>query len=186
MQGEAEIRPMSSSNPEENTNPERNMARAESEHLNRLEAIAQHGLETYVEVGDSLAEIRDRRLYRVSHSSFETYIRERWGVNILRHDAGATRAGEHTGEELLPMLRWRVSQAIGTIAEVAHLLESRASDVDDGARNHLRDDILVLDDELETLTALLAEPVDWDSGFTRLLEGELPPLDAAADPDDDD
>jgi hypothetical protein len=92
--------------------------------------------------------------------------------------------GEQTGEELLPMLRWRLSEVIGTIAEVAHRLEGRASDLNDGARKHLRDDILVLDDELETVKALLAEPNDWDSGF-RLLEGDLPPLDADTDPDDD-
>lgn len=121
----------------------------ESEQLDRLEAIAQHGLETYVEVGDALAQIRDRRRYRVSHPSFETYIRERWGVNIVRQDAGAAPAAAQTAPDLLPMLRWRLSQAIGTIAEVAHLLEARASDVDERARKHLREDVLSSTTSLE-------------------------------------
>ena len=157
----------------------------ESEQLDRLEAIAQHGLETYVEVGDALAQIRDRRRYRVSHPSFETYIRERWGLNIVRQDAGAAPAAAQTAPDLLPMLRWRLSQAIGTIAEVAHLLEARASDVDERARKHLREDVLVLDDELGTLEALLAAPVDWNSEFRQLLGGELPPLDPDTDRGDD-
>ena len=72
---------MSSINPEESTDPEHNLTPAEIEDLNRLEAIAQHRLGSYLLVGNALGEIRDRHLYRASHPSFETYMRERWGLD---------------------------------------------------------------------------------------------------------
>lgn len=89
------------------------------------------------------------------------------------------------GEELVPTLRWLLSQATGTIGHVAHQLESRAADVDDRARAQLRDDVLFLDGELAIVKALLAELVDWDSELRRLLKDELPPLDTNTETDDE-
>ena len=77
---------MSATNPEESTNPEPTLTAAEIESRNRLEAIARGGLGTYLQVGDALTEIRDRHLYRDSHPSFESYLRERWGVIIPNSD----------------------------------------------------------------------------------------------------
>src|ERR1700750_3396885 len=62
-------------------NPEADLTPAEIEILDQLEAIVQPGLGAYVDVGDALAEIRDRHLYRDSHPSFEAYVHERWGVD---------------------------------------------------------------------------------------------------------
>jgi hypothetical protein len=87
--------------------------------------------------------------------------------------------------ELLPTLRWLLTQASGTIGEVAYQLESRAADVDDGARAQLRDDVLVLDAEVAVVKALLFELVDWDSELRRLLDDELPPRDTDTDPEND-
>lgn len=39
-----------------------------------------HGLETFYEVGKALLEIRDQRLYRAAHGTFEEYCRERWNL----------------------------------------------------------------------------------------------------------
>lgn len=47
--------------------------------LAELEAVIERGLTTFVEVGRALLEIREQRLYRETHESFETYCRERWG-----------------------------------------------------------------------------------------------------------
>lgn len=219
-----------SGNPEESTNPEHNLTPAEVDNLNRLEAVAERGLGTYAEVGDALAEIRDRRLYRGTHPSFEAYVRERWGVgtaprrkpcealasaceetlsaipgsdrmdieirvDVRRHEdplatadsrsSGAREVGEPTREELLPTLRLLLTEAAATVGAVAHQLESRAADIDDGARERLRNDVLVLDGEVAVITALLFEPVDWDSELKRLLEEELPPLDTDTDPEDE-
>jgi len=223
---------MSSIDPEDRITP------AEIEVLDQLEAIVQPGLGTYVDVGDALAEIRDRHLYRDSHPSFESYVRERWGVDVpsgsslpqtadtpcealakaceetlsaLDHDdraaidirlavrkqgdVGASTDGQSwdpwevadaIGEELLPTLRWLLTQASGTIGRVAHQLEHRAAEIDDSAREQLRDDVMAVDDELATVEALLIPLNDWDSELERLLNGELPPFAADKDPQDDD
>ena len=201
-----------------------------------------------------LAEIRDRHLYRESHASFETYLRDRWGLGsakddpplttAVRAEARATPTAEREprtalppkpcealakaceqslstlddderlgieirltvrkqgdpapkdgpsfelsegagpmGDEVLPKLRWLLTQATGTIGEAAYELESRAADIDDGAREHLRDDVLVLDGELAVVKGLLVELHDWDSEFGRLLRNELTPPDTDTGPE---
>jgi hypothetical protein len=93
---------------------------------------------------------------------------------------------ETMGDDLVPTLRWLLTHATGTIGRVAHQLERRAVDIDDADRDQLRDDVLVLDDELTTLKALLLGLIDWNSEFERLLKDELPPLDRDTDPEGDD
>ena len=51
----------------------------ESVRLIELERVIEKGKTTFVEVGNALAEIRDSRIYRSSHGTFEDYCRERWG-----------------------------------------------------------------------------------------------------------
>lgn len=234
---------MSSRNPQERTDPEHNLTPAEIDNLKRLEAVAQHGLGAYVDVGKALTEIRDGHLYRDTHPSFESYLRDRWAVNTpageLEQESGATlrnkpcealaeaceqtfsalRSDERvdieihvavrnhgeTGESsdelesepvpldltqpmrdtLLPTLRWLLTRATGTLGLVSHQLETGAADIDDVAREQLRDDVLFLDDELATVKALLFEPIDWDSELTLLLDGELPPFDEGLGGDSD-
>ncbi|MCC6192099.1 MAG: hypothetical protein IT318_23970 [Anaerolineales bacterium] len=60
------------------------LARNESKELARLETIIQLGLSTFVEVGNALLRIRDGRLYRASHKTFEEYTQERWGMTRRR------------------------------------------------------------------------------------------------------
>jgi len=60
--------------------------------LTREEAIAladceqriETGMKTFVEVGMALAAIRDSRLYRATHETFEEYCAERWGFTGRR------------------------------------------------------------------------------------------------------
>jgi hypothetical protein len=92
-------------------------------------------------------------------------------------------AADAMGDDPLPPLRWLLTQATGTIGRVTHQLEHRAVDIDDADRDQLREDVLVLDDELTTLKALLLGLIDWDSEFGRLLQDELPPLDTDTDPE---
>jgi hypothetical protein len=49
--------------------------------LTELEDVIQRGMDTFVEVGAALFEIRDDRLYRASHTTFEDYCQERWGMS---------------------------------------------------------------------------------------------------------
>jgi len=52
--------------------------------LAALEATIERGLATFIEVGQALMEIRERRLYRETHPTFEDYCRDRWGLNRSR------------------------------------------------------------------------------------------------------
>ena len=52
--------------------------------LSDLEATIERGLATFVEVGEALAQIRDAKLYRESHETFEAYCQERWGFTANR------------------------------------------------------------------------------------------------------
>jgi phage N-6-adenine-methyltransferase len=56
----------------------------EAERLAVLEQVIADGLQTFVDVGNALLEIRDGRLYRTTHGTFEDYCRERWGM-VRRH-----------------------------------------------------------------------------------------------------
>ena len=47
--------------------------------LAECENVIERGLATFVEVGQALMEIRNRRLYREQYETFEDYCRERWG-----------------------------------------------------------------------------------------------------------
>jgi len=221
-------------------NPEEDLTPAEIDNLDHLEAVVAPGLDTYTEVGDALAEIRDRHLYRDSHPTFEAYARERWGVDIaggsslphtavsetpcealakaceetlsaLDHDDRAAidirlavrrqgdprtpadvpgwdpwEVAEAIGDELLPTLRWLLTQSGGTIGRVAHQLEHRAAEIDDAAREQLRDDVMVVDDELAAVKALLLQLNDWDAELERLMNGELPPFESGTDSEHED
>ena len=53
----------------------------ESRDLIRLEGIVEMGLQTFVQVGEALAEIRDRRLYRTEHHTFDAYLDKKWKIS---------------------------------------------------------------------------------------------------------
>lgn len=52
--------------------------------LETFEAVIQQGLSTFVDVGNALLRIRDERLYRESHDTFEDYCKARWGFGERR------------------------------------------------------------------------------------------------------
>ena len=53
---------------------------AERVRLQELESIVEHGLQTFYEVGKALDEIREQKLYRETHKTFEAYCQEKWGM----------------------------------------------------------------------------------------------------------
>lgn len=69
--------------------------------LQELESIVEHGLQTFYEVGKALDEIREQRLYRETHKSFETYCRDKWG--IARQTAHRFIAAAQVIENLTPI-----------------------------------------------------------------------------------
>lgn len=56
----------------------------EAARLAELEAAIERGMGTFVEVGRALAEVRDARLYRAAHPSFEAYLEARWSISRRR------------------------------------------------------------------------------------------------------
>jgi len=56
----------------------------ERSRLFQLEETIRQGLNTFVDVGNALLEIRDKRLYRQEYSTFEDYCREQWGMSRPR------------------------------------------------------------------------------------------------------
>jgi hypothetical protein len=57
---------------------------AEADLLATAEAVIERGLTTFVEVGDALMQVRENRLYRGTHDTFESYTRDRWGFSDSR------------------------------------------------------------------------------------------------------
>lgn len=50
----------------------------ERNELERCEVVIKQGLETFIEVGQALLTIREKRLYRLEFGTFEDYCRDRW------------------------------------------------------------------------------------------------------------
>jgi hypothetical protein len=196
------------------TDPQDHLTISEVEHLHRLEVIVQRGLRADVEIGRALDEIRAGKLHRDTHGSFGAYLRERWGVSIelddlaaddlfvvemrvtlRKQDDAAVLESQATldplpvekvvDEELVPMLRRLLTQSSGTIGRVVDELETRGTVIDDAALSQLRDDVLVVDEELTILKAMLLGDIDWDSELQQMLGSEIPPLDHDPDADGD-
>lgn len=69
--------------------------------LERCEAVIERGLATFYEVGTALLQIRDGRLYRATHDTFEAYCRERWSMS--RHYANRLIEASNIAENLVPV-----------------------------------------------------------------------------------
>ena len=52
----------------------------ELDELERCEVVIRQGLQTFIEVGQALLTIRDKRLYRSEFKTFEEYCRSKWGM----------------------------------------------------------------------------------------------------------
>lgn len=55
-----------------------------ADRLAELEGVIERGLANFLEVGRALTEIRDSKLYREAHPTFEAYCRERWHFSARR------------------------------------------------------------------------------------------------------
>lgn len=76
----------------------------ESRRLKECETVIELGIKTFVEVGNALLEIRDKRLYRANLTedgtpmTFEAYCQERWGFS--RMHAGRMIAAAEVAENV--------------------------------------------------------------------------------------
>ena len=65
---------------QESKDPAVTLTEPEEARLKECERIIKKNLNTFLKVGHALAEIRDNRLYRKTHKSFEKYCREVWDL----------------------------------------------------------------------------------------------------------
>lgn len=82
--------------------------------LSMLETVIERGMQTFIEVGDALAEIRDSKLYRESHGTFAKYVEDRWGWSrrtAYDYIDGARVAGNVRTSAHLPSLGHAVALA---------------------------------------------------------------------------
>lgn len=52
--------------------------------LAECETVIERGKQVFIEVGEALQRIRDDRLYRETHGTFESYCQEKWGLGKVR------------------------------------------------------------------------------------------------------
>ena len=64
--------------------PLEQLSPSENTRLEHLEHIIENFRKSYYKAGAALAEIRDKRLYRATHASFEAYVAERWELSRPR------------------------------------------------------------------------------------------------------
>jgi hypothetical protein len=94
------------------------LTRSEDRRMNELEAVITRGLRAFFEAGQALGEIREKRLYRRTHDTFEEYCRARWDltdsrarqliaaaetVTLVTVGAGPAPASERVARELVPL-----------------------------------------------------------------------------------
>lgn len=60
------------------------LAASEQAELIDCERIIEEGYNTFLKVGLALAKVRDARLYRASHDTFEAYCESRWAISRTR------------------------------------------------------------------------------------------------------
>lgn len=57
---------------------ENKLTAPERSDLRRLEKVVEDGMQTFLEVGQALKEIRDAKLYREKWTTFDGYVEDRW------------------------------------------------------------------------------------------------------------
>lgn len=67
----------------------------------RCEAVIATGLRTFYQVGSALQTIRERRLYRQTHATFDAYCRERW--QMTKTSANRNIAAAEIADRLAPV-----------------------------------------------------------------------------------
>jgi hypothetical protein len=94
--------------------------------LCELERVIERGLQTYIEVGNALMEIRDSRLYRNTHGTFEDYCLGKWGWTRMRAsqliEAAQIAVNVNHGLQIEPPANERQARELSVI-EPAHRAE---------------------------------------------------------------
>lgn len=81
----------------------------ESRRLRECEKVIERGIDTFYQVGNALAEIRESRLYRIAYPTFEDYCKKRWAMS--RFYAHRLIDASQVVENLLPIGNIPTSEA---------------------------------------------------------------------------
>lgn len=85
------------------TSPDAPLSTDETAQLAAAEAVIQRGLDSFIAVGEALADIRDARLYRATHTSFSEYLTERWPQIGSRRQADRLIVASEVERDLRPI-----------------------------------------------------------------------------------
>lgn len=86
-----------------------NLTIIEKNNLTELEVIIEKGMKTFYEVGFALMQIRDNRLYRETHRTFEEYCKEKWKFTKSR--ANQLIAASEVNENLTTIVAKPLNEA---------------------------------------------------------------------------
>jgi len=64
--------------------PPKPLSEREEKRKTELEKIITCNFQAFVEVGLALREIRDTKLHRITHNTFDDYFKDRWGMDVRR------------------------------------------------------------------------------------------------------
>ncbi|MCC7334055.1 MAG: hypothetical protein IT422_03100 [Pirellulaceae bacterium] len=108
--------------------PADKLSNSERAALASLESKIDAGIKAFFELGESLRLIRDERLYRASHSTFDAYCQDRWGFGrrhcnrlieaALVYEKVGPMGPKPTGERQCRPLAQLLSEGDEVIAEV--------------------------------------------------------------------
>ena len=87
----------------------------ERRELRQAEAAIEAGQQTFIEVGTALMGIRDGKLYREQHKTFEAYCKERWGIE--RNYANKLIAGTQVVNKMV--------DEMGTVVPISNEAQAR-------------------------------------------------------------
>jgi hypothetical protein len=67
------------------------MQQSETVKLRHLETVIESGVKAFYELGKALKEIKEGKLYRLTHSTFEEYCEQKWGMsrNYINRNIGS-------------------------------------------------------------------------------------------------
>ena len=178
----------------------KNLMRTDAHRSSKLEALLQRCRETYRGVRETLTGHGRRRLPTGASEPIRADVptgggdtRQRQAVSlVIVHRGGhpsypgvdPSAVDGPADSELALELRRLIAWSDETIADVTHVLETRAPDLDKTARALLQDEVEALEIDLASLKAQLLDPVDWNREFGYLLAGEVAPFDDLAADDE--
>lgn len=113
-----------------------------------LEGKIESGLQTFVDVGEALMEIRDSKLYRVEHDTFEDYCKDKWhftktqanrliGASIVAENLAPTGVKIPTERQARPLTKLPAEQqpaAWSKAVEIAGGEQPTAKQVDQAVK----------------------------------------------------